>query len=117
MLVIGSVIAGQARADETDTARTQLDRVLAVLRIHSEAASKACLDAMAQVHDTEQQVTAHTNDTGSHPELDIARDVLDSDYQNSLQLCGADAGRVCREKTRAEADKVCAGLRPDVVTP
>ena len=93
------VLLGVARAHAQDEggARKQLDRVLAVLRLQQAAASKACLSAMSQVHATEQQVKDHQNDTGNHPDLDIARDVLDSDYQNGAIICGADAERACRK--------------------
>ncbi|MGI4747382.1 MAG: hypothetical protein ACRYGI_08450 [Janthinobacterium lividum] len=98
------------RADETDVGRVQLDKVLSVLRIQTDAASKACLAAMANVHDTEQQVRNHTNDTGAHPDLDIAKDVLESDYQNGAQLCGADAARVCRDTTTGALAHACSAL-------
>ncbi|MGI4793653.1 MAG: hypothetical protein ACRYG8_06105 [Janthinobacterium lividum] len=111
--VLAGALGSSASADESDSARLQLDKVLIVLRLQSSAASKACLDAMSQVHDTEKQVSVHNNDTGSHPELDIARDVLESDYQNSVQLCGADAARVCREDVRSDTNKACMALQPE----
>ena len=98
--------------DET-ASHERLDRVLAVLRVQQAAASRACLDAMSQVHATEQQVKDHENDTGSHPDLDIAHDVLDSDFQNSAVICGADADRVCREAHDASLAKPCGALHHD----
>ena len=103
---------GTQAQDET-ASHERLDRVLAVLRIQQAAASKACLDAMSQVHATEQQVKDHENDTGSHPDLDIAHDVLDSDFQNSALICGADAERICREAHDASLAKPCGALHHD----
>ena len=112
MVAIG-LAATPVWADETDGPRAQLDKVLAVLRVRTQAASKPCLNAMSQVHATEQQVKEHENDTGGHPELDIAHDVLESDYQNSSQICGADADRVCRESYGPDVAKACSGLHRD----
>lgn len=111
MLGLACAWAGTARAQEGDPARGQLDKILIVLRLRMDAAGKPCLDAMAQVHATEEQVKEHTNDSGNHPDLDIARDVLESDYQNGSQLCGADAARVCREDHGSDMAKACQNLR------
>ena len=102
-----------AHAQDEGGARKQLDRVLAVLRLQQTAASRACLNAMSQVHATEQQVKDHENDTGNHPDLDIARDVLDSDYQNGAVICGADAERACRESHELVLTKSCNTLHGD----
>ena len=109
VMVLG-VVPAQA---QDDGPRKQLDRVLAVLRLQQAAASRACLNAMSQVHATEQQVKDHENDTGNHPDLDIARDVLDSDYQNGTVLCGADAERACRESHGPDLAKPCSALHGD----
>ena len=105
-------VTGTQAQDET-ASHERLDRVLAVLRVQQAAASRACLDAMSQVHATEQQVKDHENDTGSHSDLDIAHDVLDSDFQNSAVICGADAERVCREAHEARLAKPCGALHHD----
>ncbi len=112
-LVILSAVVSPVKADEMDGLRGQLDKVLAVLRVRSQTASKSCLNAMSQVHATEQQVKDHENDTGSHPDLDIARDVLESDYQNSSQICGVDADRACRESPGTDLAKQCLALHHD----
>ena len=109
--LVALAASSSVRADETDIGRAQLDKVLSVLRLQTDAASKACLSAMTNVHDTEQQVKNHTNDTGAHPDLDIARDVLESDYQNGAQLCGADAARVCRGTATGELAHACSALQ------
>lgn len=107
---IGNVVL----AEDNAGARTQLDKVLAVLRVRPDAAGKACLDAMHDVHTTEQQVKDHQNDSGAHSDLDIARDVLDSDYQTSTQICGADAAHACRGHVTASLTALCAALHTDI---
>lgn len=110
MSMLACAVSNPVRADETDIGRVQLDKVLSVLRIQTDAASKACLSAMANVHETEQQVKNHTNDNGAHPDLDIAKDVLESDYQTGAQICGADAARVCRTGATGELAGPCNAL-------
>lgn len=100
-----------ARADDNDGPRQQLDKVLGVLRLKTDAAGHACLEAMKQVHETEEQVKEHQSDATNKPDLSIAQDVLESDYQNSTQLCGADAARVCREDHDANLQKPCQNLQ------
>lgn len=110
-VMAGATDAARADDDGGGGGRAQLDKILTVLRLHTEAASKACLSAMLEVHETEKQVAAHQNDAANHTDLDIARDVLESDYQNSAQVCGADAARVCRESPTGKLAAPCAALQ------
>ena len=88
---------GQAAAQDAESgARQTLARVLAVLRLQNSAASGACLRAMTEAHQTEEQVTALSHNGAStedkpNPSLDIARDVLGSDYDTATAACGPDA--------------------------
>ncbi len=109
---------GQASAQDAEGgARQNLDRVLAVLRLRMPAAGKTCLEAMARVHQTEDQVTALSrNGPGTedkpNPSLDIARDVLGSDYDTATAACGPDAARVCRAPAGAAMAKACGNVNP-----
>ena len=109
---------GQASAQDAESgARQTLDRVLAVLRLQNDAASVACLRAMTEAHKTEDQVTALSrNGTGTedkpNPSLDIARDVLGSDYDTATAACGPDAVRACRAPAGAAMAKACGNLNP-----
>ena len=112
LFVVAMSAVDAARADDdAGSGRAQLDKILTVLRLHTEAASKACLSAMTEVHETEKQVAAHQNDASNHTDLDIAKDVLESDYQNSAQVCGADAARVCRDGATGKLAVPCAALQ------
>jgi hypothetical protein len=102
-----------AYATEANEARLHLDRILAVLRFRENQASRACVRAMIEVRNTEQQVRAHRDDPGAHPDLDLARSLLASDYQNGAQLCGADAERACREIPGRDISGFCEALRAD----
>jgi hypothetical protein len=108
---------GQAGAQE-DSGRQKLDRVLAVLRARENAASKACLNAMNDVHQTEEQVKDLTkNGTGSSDKpnkgLEIATDVLGSDYDTATTACAPDASRACQDQGSAPGSalaRACGGL-------
>ncbi|MCQ8240706.1 hypothetical protein [Rhizosaccharibacter radicis] len=89
----------------------RLDHVLAVLRQDDAAAGKSCLDSMANVHADEKTVdglSGSISDSGRKVEgLDVARDVLESDYEAAINACRPDAERSCGTRPRA----TCAELR------
>ncbi len=107
---------GQASAQDAEGNGHQgLDRALTVLRLRMTAAGKRCLGAMAELHQTEDQVVALSrNGPGTedkpNPSLDIARDVLGSDYDTAASACGPDAVRACRTPTGAAMVKACGSL-------
>ena len=108
--------AGQALAQDAEGSTHQaLDRALAVLRLRTTAAGKTCLDTMAEVHQTEEQVAAlGKNGSGTedkpNPSLDIARDVLGSDYDTATAACTPDAARACRTPSGAAMLKACGSM-------
>ena len=112
----GSGIGRASAQDAESGARQTLERVLTVLRLQN-SASSACLRAMTEAHKTEDQVTALSrNGTGTedkpNPSLDIARDVLGSDYDTATAACGPDAVRACRAPVGAAMIKACGNLTP-----
>ncbi len=108
--------AGQALAQDAEGSSHQgLDRALAVLRLRMTAAGKTCLNAMADVHQTEDQVAAlGKNGSGTedkpNPSLDIARDVLGSDYDTAAAACTPDAARACQAPSGAAMIKACGSM-------
>ncbi len=92
------LLSTNAHAEEQspsgDVIRDQLARVIAVLRLQPSTAGQSCLDALHEVHQTEDQVKVLQNKT-NNPDLALAQDVLETDYENAKEICGADAGRVC----------------------
>lgn len=112
---------GASAPDTTMPSRADLNRVLSVLQLRSDAASAPCLDAMKQVHATELQVAdqiAHRSKPASadsdpvpDPDLDVARDVLDSDYEAATRACGTDAAHVCAGDVTATLARACSSLK------
>ena len=101
--------------DEEGGGHQNLDRALAVLRLKTTAASRNCLDAMTELHKTEEQVAALSkNGSGTedkpNPSLDIARDVLGSDYDTATASCRPDAVRACRAPAGAAMVKACGSV-------
>ena len=68
-----------------------------MLRLHTDAAGKSCLESMTRVHESEDQVKEQSKNSETsqsdrpHPGLDIARDVLGSDYETATNACGPEA--------------------------
>ena len=94
-----------------DAAGVQLTRVIAVLRLQPDAAGPSCLDALREVHKTEDQVKLLQGPSHSQ-ELPLAQDVLDTEYENGYEICGADANRVCTAPRLAvQIGAACGALR------
>jgi hypothetical protein len=89
-----------ARADEDgvaprDTeANILLHKELAVLHFKPEASSSACIDALKDLHTT-QDVLKKEQDDNRTRDLSVAEDVLDSDVENASERCAADARALC----------------------
>ncbi|NVN39967.1 hypothetical protein, partial [Ameyamaea chiangmaiensis] len=88
--------AARAQEDGGDNAMLSrlLQRYLAVLQTSPDEASPACIDALKEMHKTQDQVTAEEGRTKDQ-DLEVARDVLASDTEDATQICGADAHRLC----------------------
>ncbi|GAN64336.1 hypothetical protein [Acetobacter indonesiensis] len=72
----------------------QLQKELAVLQFKPEAASEACINSLKDLHKTQDQLEEeqkHTNDQ----DLAIAQDVLESDFENSIEMCAPDVRALC----------------------
>ncbi|MBE7212448.1 MAG: hypothetical protein INR65_15615 [Gluconacetobacter diazotrophicus] len=115
-MIVTMLAAGidPAAAQQADPQQKRLNQVLAVLRTRMTAASHECLQAMQRSQETEKQLDEqqriNPGDTGRpNPQLDIARDVLDSDYETALTTCEPDARRVCDAPDPASA-RSCAAL-------
>ncbi|MCX2560643.1 hypothetical protein OQ252_04395 [Acetobacter farinalis] len=84
----------------------QLQKELAVLQYKPEAASPACIDSLKELHKTQAQLEAEQSRTDDQ-DLAIAQDVLESDFENSIELCSPDVRQLCEtpnpEKALAQA--------------
>ncbi len=108
------IVTNAAHADDqgqsNDLTRDQLARVIAVLRLQPAAAGQSCLDALHEAHQTEDQLKV-LQTKKNNPDLALAQDVLETDYENAQEICGADANRVCAGSERAAGlDASCAAL-------
>lgn len=89
-----------AQADEDgvaprDTeANILLHKELTVLHFKPEASSSACIDALKDLHTT-QDVLKKEQDDNRTRDLSVAEDVLDSDVENASERCAPDARALC----------------------
>ena len=109
-----ALLASAACADEPDTSgnlpREQLERVINVLKLQPAAAGASCLKALTDLHATEDQVKVLRR-RAKDPDLALALDILESDYENAHEVCGADARRVCAASQQTMGlPSVCAKL-------
>ncbi|ATJ90063.1 hypothetical protein [Acetobacter tropicalis] len=72
----------------------QLQKELAVLQFKPEAASEACIDSLKELHKTQAQLAEEQTRTHDQ-DVAIAQDVLESDFENSIELCSPDVRKLC----------------------
>ncbi|MGO3517950.1 hypothetical protein [Acetobacter cibinongensis] len=93
----------------------QLQKELAVLQFQPEAASEACIESLKELHKTQallEEEQKHTNDQ----DLAIAQDVLESDFENSIEMCAPDVHKLCEtQNPDVKLVKACenVGSLPD----
>ncbi|GAN67667.1 hypothetical protein [Acetobacter orleanensis] len=80
----------------------QLQKELAILQFKPEAASPACIDSLKELHKTQAQLQEEQTRTEDQ-DLAIAQDVLESDFENSIELCSPDVRQLCESPNPAKA--------------
>lgn len=72
----------------------QLQKELAVLQFKPDAAGEACVDSLKELHKTQallEEEEKHSNDQ----DIAVAQDVLESDFENSIEACAPDVRKLC----------------------
>ena len=108
MVLLSTAAYADDAVPSGDVAREQLARIIAVLRLQPAAAGQSCLDTLHEVHQTEDQVKALQN-KANNPDFALAQDVMETDYENAKEICGADASRVCAGSGVASGLKAACG--------
>lgn len=75
-----------------------LNRTLEVLQVEPDSASDACVEALKELHKT-QKIVADQDTDSSNQDAAVARDVLESDFEEAIAICGTDARSLCRTKS------------------
>ena len=90
-----------------------LNRYLQILQTDPDSASDACVAQLKELHKTQDIVTA-AEAGGKEEQTVIAKDVLESDYDDANEVCGTDARTLCRTKgnTLAKLPALCQTLAP-----
>nr|WP_298795711.1 hypothetical protein [uncultured Acetobacter sp.] len=97
----------------------QLQKELAVLQYKPEAASPACIESLKELHKTQAQLEEEQT-RSQDQDLAIAQDVLESDFENSIELCSPDVRQLCETRNPdVTLAKACEklGSIPDSATP
>ncbi len=99
LLAGGLALSPIARADDETAPRSnvnniQLQKELAVLHFKPDAAGPACIDALKELHKTQDLLQKDEENTHNQ-DLTVAEDVLESDFENSIEACAADVEKMC----------------------
>ncbi|MFT8717956.1 hypothetical protein [Acetobacter sp.] len=101
-------------AAENSVPNEQLRKELAVLQSNPDEASDSCVNAMKELHATQAKI-AEIEDKSTSPDMTVAKDVLESDFESAIEMCGPDARRVCSSESHPsdKLAKACAVLKAD----
>nr|WP_242012630.1 hypothetical protein [Acetobacter lambici] len=100
VLLAGGLLAGSpVRADDETAPRNninnvQLQKELAVLHFKPDAAGPACIESLKDLHKTQDLLQKDEENTRNQ-DLTVAEDVLESDFENSIEACAADVEKLC----------------------
>lgn len=112
-LMLGLPLPAQAAPHPKNDPASILNRILAVLQTDPDSASDSCVEALKELHKT-QKIVADQDTDSNNQDAAVARDVLESDFEETIEVCGTDARTMCR--TKAESDPklppLCAAIRP-----
>ncbi|GAB6855651.1 hypothetical protein [Asaia astilbis] len=112
-VLLGLPLAAQAAPHPKNDPASILNRILAVLQTDPDSASDACVEALKELHKT-QKIVADQDTDSTNSDAAVARDVLESDFEETIEVCGTDARRLCRTKseTQPKLPGLCAAIRP-----
>ncbi|GBR03443.1 hypothetical protein [Acetobacter oeni] len=121
LFLIATCFSAPAMAEEELSAghstvpNAQLQKELAVLQTAPDQVSEACISALKELHETQGKLEAEQERTKDQ-DIAVAQDVLESDYENAIEMCGPDARHMCEthnpSDTLAHACEILGSL-PD----
>ncbi|MFT8777601.1 MAG: hypothetical protein ABF893_13255 [Gluconacetobacter liquefaciens] len=103
-----------AQADDDEAAAPptamQLQKVVAVLQSDPNSTSQSCVDALTELHKTQDTLEAEQKRTND-PDMAVARDVLETDFETAVESCTADATALCEKHGDApKVARACTAL-------
>ena len=116
VLLAGGLSAGSLAMADDETAprnnvnNVQLQKELAVLHLKPDAAGPACIESLKELHKTQDLLQKDEENTRNQ-DLTVAEDVLESDFENSIEACAADVEKMCEShnpspELRAACEKI-----------
>ncbi|MFW7269739.1 hypothetical protein ACMAUO_17585 [Gluconacetobacter sp. Hr-1-5] len=101
LFLSGILAVSPAFAQDDDEAASpptamQLQKVVAVLQSDPNSTSQSCVDALTELHKTQDTLEAEQKRTND-PDVAVARDVLETDFETAVQSCTADATALCEK--------------------
>ncbi|GBQ12340.1 hypothetical protein [Swaminathania salitolerans] len=105
-------LSAQAASHPRNDPASVLNRILAVLQADPDSASDSCVEALKELHKT-QKIVADMDTDNANQNAAVARDVLESDFDETIEVCGTDARTLCRTKaeTLPKLPALCLAIR------
>ncbi|WP_238321916.1 hypothetical protein [Komagataeibacter europaeus] len=110
LLLSPALVCAPAHGQSLATQKVQ--RAMDVLRLKPDLASKACLDKLEDLHKMEK-VIEEAGESAHNPNLSLAHDIMESDYEDATESCVPDAAKLCAAPGKlasANQKKLCDSL-------
>lgn len=78
-------------------ATQKVQHAMDVLHFKPDAASQSCLEKLQELHKV-QAVIEKASEGTRNPDLSLAHDVMESDYEDATESCVPDAAKLCNGK-------------------
>ncbi|MBY4638941.1 hypothetical protein K6L44_02765 [Gluconacetobacter entanii] len=95
LVALPAYVCTPAQAQSLATQKVQ--RAMDVLHFKPDAASQPCLDKLQELHKV-QAVIEKASEGNRDPDLSLAHDVMESDYEDATESCVPDAAKLCNGK-------------------
>ncbi|MBB2202677.1 hypothetical protein [Gluconacetobacter tumulisoli] len=113
LVPVGAMAQDEGGEGGSRASAVLLQREVGVLQTDPNATSPSCLDALKELHKTQDLVAAEESRTKDQ-DLEVARDVLETDFETAGQACAPDAESLCDKAGTSPSPalaKACAVLR------
>ncbi|GAA4492776.1 hypothetical protein GCM10023158_09120 [Gluconacetobacter tumulicola] len=96
ILAASPAIAQDDEEGAPSSTTVELQKLVAVLQSDPNATSQPCVDALTELHKTQDTLEAEQKRTND-PDVGVARDVLETDFETAVQSCSPDATALCEK--------------------
>ncbi|RBM07954.1 hypothetical protein NJLHNGOC_05680 [Novacetimonas cocois] len=111
LALLPAYLSAPAMAETLATQKVQ--RAMDVLQFKPDAASKSCIEKLEELHKMQAVIQKSSESNTRDPDMSLAHDVMESDYEDATESCVPDAAKLCGGKqfqSNARFSQSCESL-------